>query len=68
MNGQMEESFTVKSRGAYNLWAKRVKNHLISIMLVEFGTVEHILQEPHVENVIISAIIFGKRHRECKVS
>jgi hypothetical protein len=47
---------------------KRFKNNLISVVLGEFGIAEHILQTPHVESVVISAIIFNKRHRKCKVS
>jgi len=47
---------------------KLVKNNLISVVLGEFGIVEDILQAPHVERVIIPAIIFGKRHRKSKVS
>jgi hypothetical protein len=47
---------------------KMIKNHMISIALGEFGIVEHILQTPQVDSIIISAIIFGKHHRKCKVS
>jgi hypothetical protein len=45
-----------------------IKNNMISFALGEFGIVEHILQAPHVESVIISAIISCKRHRKCKDS
>jgi len=47
---------------------KMIKNNMISIALGQFGIVEHILQAPQVDSVTISAIIFGKRHRKCKVS
>jgi len=47
---------------------KIIKNNMISIALGEFGIVEHILQVPHVDSVIISAIIFGKLCKKCKVS
>jgi len=41
---------------------------MISIALGQFVIAEHILQAPQVDSVIISAIIFGKRHRKCKAS
>jgi hypothetical protein len=68
LNGQIEESFNDKSRGVYNRWAIRFKNMLISHALGGLGFVEYILQKLHVENVIINAIIFGKRNGQCKVS